>query len=50
MKLTRKSLKLTKKTLFSFRKQTNVQSFNSSYDPVGVTAGTPGASTSVMQF
>lgn len=47
MKSTKKSLKLTKKTLFSFKKQSNGQNMNLTYDPVSVTGGTP-AYTSVV--
>lgn len=50
MKLTRKSLKLSRKILFSFKKKSNTQKSPPTYDPTGSLSLTPGASTSVMQF
>jgi|GEM_PF-2685765 len=46
MKLTRKNLKLTKKTLFSFKKQSISQNLNWTGDPISSTAVTPNS----MQF
>jgi hypothetical protein len=41
MNLTKKNFKLTKKTLFLFKKQPTVLSLNYSSDPITVTATTP---------
>lgn len=46
MKLTRKNLKLSRKTLFSFKGKSIGQKFPPTYDPISTTSLTPGTQSS----
>lgn len=50
MNPTRKNLKLTKKTLFLYKKQSNGLTVNFSSDPGGITALTPLTSVQPKKF